>query len=427
MDPFKEITWETSQQRLVNKDGEVIWESEVEFPSTWSDTARTVVSEKYLCNSARPETSLKQLVNRVSDQITEKGEELGYFKDKKAAKEFNYYLKFFQVHQYFAFNSPVYFNAGLSDDPQLSACLTYDSPINTPDGFSEIGHIVEHGLIGQKVLDDEGVTVVENVQEKGIKPVWKITDRNGYHIKVTADHLVASAKSRKNKGYDFVEAGDLSVNSYMRLIKGSTIYDNKDPLLEAELAVAGWLQTDGFVGKSPTSTSLTVEFETINDEEREWLYPHIEKVFPKIKFCESHRATEDPNVFYEVKRAYGEHFRNFVNSYRLEDRKASKRVPEKAYNCPIPYLRSVFQADGHVSINDTSAIILGSVSEPFLEGIQTILMSMGILSSIVPKRPNRLDNYTLHISWKECRQTFQDLIGFQSDSKKESLKKSLLF
>jgi len=122
--PYTGINWVTTDQKLVNKDGHVIWEALVEFPDYFSDTAKTVVSEKYLHNSAKkPERSLRQLIDRVSDQITEKGLDAGYFKNSEEADSFNYYLKFFQVHQYFAFNSPVYFNAGLEDKPQLSACF----------------------------------------------------------------------------------------------------------------------------------------------------------------------------------------------------------------------------------------------------------------------------------------------------------------
>ncbi len=118
--PYSNIEWETTEQVITDDQGKIIWKASVEFPSFFSDTARTVVSEKYLCNSARqPESSFMQLIDRVSDTITAKGIENGY----SIPDDFNYLLKKCQVNQLFAFNSPVYFNAGLYDEPQLSACF----------------------------------------------------------------------------------------------------------------------------------------------------------------------------------------------------------------------------------------------------------------------------------------------------------------
>lgn len=353
MDPFKEITWECTTQKLIDKQGKVIWEQEVEYPNFFSDTARTVVSEKYLCNSAKQkERSLKQLINRVSDQIAEKGIKYGYF-NKTEAEEFANWLKFLQVHQYFAFNSPVYFNAGLSDKPQLSACLTYDSPVNCPEGFREIGDIVERKLIGQKVLDDDGICEVENVAKKGIRPVWKITDQNGYHLKVTADHLVASPDEGEDKEYSFKRAGDLSINSYMRLKVGSSSDFSPSSDSSSELALVGWFQTE-------------------YKEGQDWFCSYMNKVFPDVHLME---------------KAYVEQFRDFVSFYGLE---GPNKVPIAAYTNPIPYLKAIFQSKEQVILQDESL--------PFLEGIQTILMGIGIPSSI--------DNYVLHL---------QKFHGSQSD------------
>jgi ribonucleoside-diphosphate reductase alpha chain len=62
------------------------------------------------------------MIDRVSDTITNWGIKDGYFTVEEA-EDFRFKLKYYQSHQYFAFNSPVYFNVGLHDKPQTSACF----------------------------------------------------------------------------------------------------------------------------------------------------------------------------------------------------------------------------------------------------------------------------------------------------------------
>jgi len=125
--PYKDIKFEKRLAKIKNKDGKIILEKEVYFPDYFSDNSVNIVTGKYLCNSAKnEEKSLTDMIDRVSDTITDWGWEQGYFKTKEENDEFNYNLKYFQVHQYCAFNSPVYFNIGLSEKPQLSACFILD-------------------------------------------------------------------------------------------------------------------------------------------------------------------------------------------------------------------------------------------------------------------------------------------------------------
>lgn len=130
--PYNGINFTERKAVIKNKEGEIIFDENVEFPDFCSDDCVKIVTSKYLCNEAkRKETSLKQMVDRVSDTIAEWGLKDGYFgedktKDNTNFKQFLYKLKYYQINQFFAFNSPVYFNCGLSDKPQTSACFILD-------------------------------------------------------------------------------------------------------------------------------------------------------------------------------------------------------------------------------------------------------------------------------------------------------------
>lgn len=115
-DPYKNIEFEVKHVKIAGADNVVVFEDDIEFPKDFDDNAAAVVASRYLCNDAKhKETSLKQMINRVSDTISEWGRELGYFvknhddEDNPDPKfiELNNKLKYYQINRYFAFNSPV--------------------------------------------------------------------------------------------------------------------------------------------------------------------------------------------------------------------------------------------------------------------------------------------------------------------------------
>lgn len=120
------INWVKRDAVIKNVNGEVIFQQDgVEFPDFWSDQAVKIVTDKYfrgIVDSEQRETSLKQVVNRVVDTITEWGLEQEYFDDENS-KIFNLDLKYLILNQYYSFNSPVWFNVGIEENPQVSACF----------------------------------------------------------------------------------------------------------------------------------------------------------------------------------------------------------------------------------------------------------------------------------------------------------------
>ena len=125
--PYDEINWEKRRAVIYGSGGDVVFEqSGVEVPDFWSQTATDIVAEKYFGgheSQGTRETSVKQLINRVADTMTEWGIKNKYFIDKEEETTFNEELKWILVNQYAAFNSPVWFNVGLEEKPQCSACF----------------------------------------------------------------------------------------------------------------------------------------------------------------------------------------------------------------------------------------------------------------------------------------------------------------
>ena len=128
VDPYDEVVWERRDARITNwLDGTVAFEQlGVEFPTTWSQNAVNIVTQKYfrgMLGSPEREWSLKQVVDRIVDTITDWGVADGYFEGDEA-EVFSGELKYILVTQRAAFNSPVWFNIGVAGVPQqASACF----------------------------------------------------------------------------------------------------------------------------------------------------------------------------------------------------------------------------------------------------------------------------------------------------------------
>lgn len=125
--PFDEVTWELRDASITNERGEPVFEQNgVEFPESWSQMATNVVVSKYFrgkIGSPEREHSVKQLIGRVVNTITDWGTKDGMFLDEEHAETFRAELAYLILHQKMAFNSPVWFNVGVEERPQASACF----------------------------------------------------------------------------------------------------------------------------------------------------------------------------------------------------------------------------------------------------------------------------------------------------------------
>ena len=121
--PFDQVEWEERTAEITDDGGKVIFKQEdIEVPKSWSALATKIAVSKYfygdIANGTDPykggrETSVRQLIHRVTRTIADWGLADGYFADAEAAEIFYDELTWLCVNRYGAFNSPVWFNVGL--------------------------------------------------------------------------------------------------------------------------------------------------------------------------------------------------------------------------------------------------------------------------------------------------------------------------
>ncbi|MEQ7123560.1 vitamin B12-dependent ribonucleotide reductase [Actinopolymorpha sp. B11F2] len=151
--PYDEVTWERRDVVQQNwKTGETVFSQKgVEFPDFWSVNASTIVTTKYFrgaVDTPQREQSLKQLIDRVVKTYRRTGEEHGYFASPADAEIFDHELTWMLLHQYFSFNSPVWFNVGTPSPQQVSACFILavdDSMDSILNWYKEEGLIFKGG------------------------------------------------------------------------------------------------------------------------------------------------------------------------------------------------------------------------------------------------------------------------------------------
>ena len=468
--PYDELTWQRRDAVITNwRDGSTAFEQrDLEFPTTWSQNATNIVAQKYFrgpLGTPQREHSVRQMVDRVAGTITNWGVKDGYFAGQADAEAFRSELTHLLVNQRAAFNSPVWFNVGVEPHPQCSACQPYGALISTPTGMVPIGELVERRAVGTVVYDAHGETRVRAVKFNGSKRVYRVRLRNGSFIEATGDHVVFAASKRRPGGawlrIDQLEPGmrlhlyphrassddvvgrlaqTLGSRELQREVGGgvATLTRTEAETREAaEAALAGWLQVDGFVGQyqmgTNTSTSLTIEFMTVNDEEHDWVQRQLQVVFPDVHQHVRTFDTADQGMVGRRIRLYGEVLRPFVEAWSLMARRHDLRVPALLWTASnevvAAYLRSVFQADGYVTVQGgSSRVAVGAISEGWTEDLQVLLLRLGIYSRRLRKGEARADRSDLHevqINMRSERSAFAERIGFISEDKAARLAASL--
>jgi ribonucleoside-diphosphate reductase alpha chain len=271
--PFDDITWEYRTAAIADETGNAFFEQkDVEIPATWSQTATNVVVSKYFrgpLGTDRREKSVRQMIARVADTIAGWGRKDGYFLTDDEAETFRIELTHLLVHQKMAFNSPVWFNVGVEEKPQCSACFILsveDTMESILDWCKTEGMIFKGGSgsgINLSAIRSSKEQLSAGGQASGpisfmrgadsiagsIKSGGK-TRRAAKMVVLNADHpdieeFVESKANEERKAYALGEAGwDMSLNgdawSSIQFQNANNSVRVTDAFMEAAIAGQDW-------------------------------------------------------------------------------------------------------------------------------------------------------------------------------------------
>ncbi len=189
--PYNNIDWEKRSSKIANPDGSVVFEmNDVEIPSSWSQVATDIMVSKYFRKAGvpqvdadgnelkdengdrilGPETSSRQVFDRLAETWRHWGEKTGYFASSDDAQSFEDELKYMLATQMAAPNSPQWFNTGLNYKYDLTGPkqgFWYVDPKtgNLTPGEDSYSRPQPHACFIQSIDDDL-------VNEGGIMDLW---------------------------------------------------------------------------------------------------------------------------------------------------------------------------------------------------------------------------------------------------------------
>jgi ribonucleoside-diphosphate reductase alpha chain len=293
----------------------------------------------------------------------------------------------------------------------------------------------------------------------GVKPVVRLTTREGLELTLTPDHLLLTPE-----GYR--EAGSLKPGDRILVQSGEGLFPKEEALPAAvlevvqervataggrgrahvraqyshlptrwsrELGVAlGWLLGDGYLRED----GVGFFFSRQDFAQVAWLPDLLRDWFGGGSLQDTHSNT------------YHLHFKRipaeFFQALGVKPAKATeKRVPESLFRAPreavVGFLQGLFSADGSVQINpgkQDATVRLASSSKGLLQDVQLLLLNLGIYGRIhkrreadqkeLPDGRGGLKAYPVAAQYElilgaENRDLFAEIVGFLQEEKQAKL------
>nr|WP_321167621.1 LAGLIDADG family homing endonuclease [Halalkalirubrum salinum] len=321
-------------------------------------------------------------------------------------------------------------------------CVTGDTLISTETGLVPAEKLYEQGVARDIVVDgrlsDDRIKEASSVYKTGEKDVYKLTTREGYELRLTADHRVMT-----DDGWVEAQHLDAGDTVYIQNRKGEFGQHGT----AAEGRVLGWLVGDGHLKHGEERAVLN-----FYDEDSEISREFATDVNSVVRDAVNDRTYEvGVNDIARSDDYRGpQAIEQRIRSTRLYEYAAQAGLTETKHQVPDAvlrgsetmargFLRALFTADGGVqgTTEKGNSVRLTSTSVDLLKGVQRLLLNFGIASKIYKDRHEeglqempdgnggtamyeRAADHDLVIAKDNlCR--FRDEIGFLLDSKNEAL------
>jgi len=333
-------------------------------------------------------------------------------------------------------------------------CVVGDALVSTEFGLMRMEEIVKRfpagdikiavdnrmaGIFGALVLRDATYDLPISTGETGTlflpisqafasgeKATVKITTKAGYELICTPDHRIMTNKGwveagRLRPGYHrvFIQSGPLPFQGTQRLPinlaneykgKNGRVYRHNFPFeWSYELGlVLGWLVGDGWLRSGDKNCRVGFSFGrddlTIMDRIKPALNMWYGREIKKVK---------RPRKVYHLSY-HGKHFVKFFEDLGVKPSKASeKEVPASIFMAPreavVGFLQGLFAADGTVRDNpksNSSWVALTSKSKKLIQGVQLLLLNLGIKSRIYNRSRKARESTFSYLSKGGERKTY---------------------
>lgn len=343
-------------------------------------------------------------------------------------------------------------------------CLTADSLLFTSVGLRSFGDLLKSGET-TKILTDNRVSYQDDGGPESAKkwvispgeggtfrpasevfltqkdaPTVVVDTREGFQLKLTPDHLVATPEG-------MVAAGDLKHGSQVLVTKGfagmSVVGEVPETFEEAEMLLMGLLTGDGTFSKGKSTEVAHICLWSENFHRESEITCLIQSLFDNFEYKSG--GSRPYSAFY-VSRTdkkitisssfLARHLKEKYGFSRESKHEVPSEVLAKSRFAGLWYLAGLFFCDGTVNVGKSrDSVRLNQSNYELLQQVQLMLLSNGIYSRIYKRRNEAirlmpdgkggLKEYTTKATYEIVsygdRSVFGKVVGFWGSAKDEKL------
>jgi ribonucleoside-diphosphate reductase alpha chain len=261
-------------------------------------------------------------------------------------------------------------------------CVTGETLIYIDGGLRRADELATEGQKLRVTADarfgTEPLLEASPVFSTGVKDVYRLTTREGYEVRLTADHQVMTARG-------WVAARDLNIGDRVHILDHKGGFGENGSLEAGR--VLGWLVGDG------TINIVRAVLSFFGDEKRELAPAFAEMVTSLVEKPGQRRAYPVGVVQMEARdeaRLASDRLRNWAGQYGLTENKfiVPAAVLAGSEDMQRGFLQALFTADGQVNDGGEKgcSVRLSSSHLPLLKDVQRLLINFGIASRIYENR-----------------------------------------
>ncbi|MBI2034920.1 MAG: Gfo/Idh/MocA family oxidoreductase, partial [Candidatus Levybacteria bacterium] len=345
-------------------------------------------------------------------------------------------------------------------------CVTGDTIISTGEGLIPMKEVVESHFAGGKRFGGNMSLIIDTRTlnhktggtlpgravkffDNGIKEVWRLTTKSGFTLTATPDHQLLTPKG-------WVKLRDLNTGDIVLIQSGRGEFGknrqlpiiSKIPTMPNDWSkelgmVLGWLIGDGWVRTGDKNCRVGFTFGKDDLDSLNYIQNLMNNWYGKdVKAVK--RERNNTHLSYHSRGLVDFFVKLGVKPVKAAD----KLVPESIYTAPVEavvgFLQGLFTADGTVNFKKgrNAYVRLTSKSKLLLQGVQLLLLNLGIYSKIYDRsrdsrmgmfpyknKSGQLKTYTLdgvlfELSIaKQSVMKFLSAVGFLSDRHQDKISK----
>ena len=264
-------------------------------------------------------------------------------------------------------------------------CVTGETWVSTAFGARQVQDLIGKDFCA--TVNGESFSARGGFWLTGVKPVFKVTTRRGYELRLTANHrlLKVNAQTRDAQETEWIETGMLTAGDRIMLS------DNRGvkPWAGAGNFSEGWL-LGSLIGDGTFITDKARPMAALGfwGEGRHTLADAAQDLLGKLGTVkklwrsndeERRRVRLSSEALAELAAKYG-----VVHGHKT----LTDRIEQGGYEFYRGVLRGLFDADGSVQGNRVNGVTvrLAQSDLPLLKRVQRMLARLGILSTLAPNR-----------------------------------------